>query len=55
LKVPQFNLKCLKSSRGGVCLMGFGVIMMGFGIYRGEISVVLEKAVNICMECIGIG
>ncbi|MEL3913071.1 CD1871A family CXXC motif-containing protein [Treponema pedis] len=29
--------------------------MMLFGIYRGEVSVVLKKAINICMECIGIG
>ncbi|WP_264080077.1 CD1871A family CXXC motif-containing protein, partial [Treponema pedis] len=27
--------------------------MMLFGIYRGEVSVVLKKAINICMECIG--
>ena len=32
-----------------------GVLMMAFGIYRGEMMVVLTKAVNICMECIGIG
>ncbi len=37
----------------GVALLGLG--MMGFGIYRGELAVVFKKAVNICLECIGIG
>ena len=25
------------------------------GIYRGEVLTVLNKAINICMQCIGIG
>ena len=32
-----------------------GVVMMVAGIWRGELSVVLTKAANICMQCIGIG
>ena len=28
---------------------------MAFGIWRGEMETVLTKAVNICMECIGLG
>lgn len=32
-----------------------GILMMGYGIFRGEMAVVFTKAVNICMECIGIG
>lgn len=32
-----------------------GLVMMGFGLYRGELAVVFKKAVNICLECIGIG
>ncbi len=28
---------------------------MAFGIYRGELDTVLSKAINICMECIGLG
>lgn len=41
--------------RGGILLAAVGLMMMGFGIYRGEMSVVLEKAIHICLECIGIG
>lgn len=41
--------------RIGLSLAALGLILMAFGIYRGEMSVVLEKAINICMECIGIG
>ena len=39
----------------GIALVAVGILMMAFGIYRGEMEVVLTKAVNICMECIGIG
>jgi len=30
-------------------------LFLGLGISRGEMAVVLNKAVNICMECIGLG
>ena len=39
----------------GIALAAAGILMMVYGIYRGEMAVVLTKAVNICMECIGIG
>ncbi len=32
-----------------------GIVFAAIGIYRGEADVVLRKAVNICLECIGIG
>lgn len=32
-----------------------GVLLMTVGVYRGEMAVVLRKAVAICLECIGIG
>lgn len=37
----------------GAAILGLG--MMIFGLYRGELAVVFAKAVNICLECIGIG
>lgn len=39
----------------GILAAAAGIAMMGFGIYRGEMAVVLEKAIHICLECIGIG
>lgn len=32
-----------------------GLGMMAYGIFRGEMEVVLSKAIKICLECIGIG
>ena len=39
----------------GIGLACAGILMMAYGFSRGEMSVVFDKAVRICMECIGIG
>ena len=36
-----------------VLLVGVGFMVLG--VLRGEVSTVLTKAINICLECIGIG
>lgn len=36
-----------------VCVLG--IVCLLCGVYRGEMAVVFKKAVNICLECIGIG
>jgi len=37
----------------GVFMLGAG--LMALGIWRDELSVILQKAVVVCLECIGIG
>ncbi len=32
-----------------------GLLLLTYGLLRGEGEVVWSKAVNICLECIGIG
>lgn len=38
-----------------VCCLAAGFVLVTAGIWRGEASEVLDKAVRICLECIGIG
>lgn len=36
-------------------LIALGAILIVLGIRGGEVTVVLSRAANICLECIGIG
>ena len=36
-------------------LLALSLLLILAGIVRGEADMVLQKAVNLCMECIGIG
>lgn len=38
-----------------LCLLLIGAVMIWLGVLRGEHHTVLEKAIRICLECIGIG
>ncbi len=38
-----------------ILLLAAGAALVAFGVWRGEVQVVLTKAVHICLECIGIG
>ena len=47
--------KIWNSKWPALILMLVGACFMGYGISRGELAVVFTKAINICMECVGIG
>ena len=48
-------MRLLRKSPAAAALILAGVAFLAFGVWRGEAEVVFRKAVNICLECIGIG
>ena len=53
--MSKFIKKIEKNKAVPFCFLAVAAIMIGAGVVRGEHLVVLQKAVNICLECIGIG
>lgn len=46
-KYKEVMLPWLIIALGGICMF--------VGAYRGELKILFAKAINICLECIGIG
>lgn len=45
----------MKKRKATYALLAMSLIFIGFGIYRREVDTVFMKAINLCLECIGIG
>ena len=45
----------LRRNRAALLLCLTAALLIAIGVWRGEAEIVLRKAVNICMECIGLG
>lgn len=45
----------IKSNLITIQFLIIGAIFLLLGIWREEYTIVMEKAINICLECVGIG
>ena len=45
----------IKRNKAALILIAVAVMLILLGVWRDEHMTVIKKAVNICLECIGIG
>lgn len=49
-------MKWIKHTRWVTCvLLAVSLLLISVGVWIGEPADVMQKAVNICLECIGVG
>lgn len=44
-----------RRNRAAILTLAVAVLFLALGVLREETQIVFRKAVNICMECIGLG
>lgn len=45
----------MKNKKITFTLLALSLAFIGVGVYRKEVDTVFMKAINLCLECIGIG
>lgn len=45
----------IKRNKIALILIAVSIVFIFLGVWRDEYMTVIKKAVNICLECIGIG
>ncbi len=45
----------IRKNKAAMIALLVGIVFSAIGVWRGELETVFRKAVNICMECIGLG
>jgi len=48
-------LKTRKRTYIGIGVLALAVCLIAVGVTRGEVLTVFVRAINICLECIGLG
>ncbi len=48
-------MRFIKNNKPALTLIIVAIAFIAVGIWRDEAETVFRKAVNICMECIGLG
>lgn len=49
------NMKEAARKKISWAVLAVGICFIVFGAYREEVATVLNKAIRICLECVGIG
>lgn len=51
------DIKSISKNMGLIkyTILFMSIVLIGMGLYRDEMNIVFTKAINICLECIGIG
>ena len=48
-------MKFIRLNKTAFVMIAAALVFIAVGVWRGEAAVVVRRAINVCMECIGLG